>query len=123
MIFAVSLRLLLLISGEQDHIVPWAIANASDKQQKDNGGVTQITQIADITESRADDRQWMARGRRHRARVHQSGSSRCTGIGPPQPRRWGERRRVVAPRQVPPSLRVPPRAPQIPIARFVVGSL
>jgi hypothetical protein len=39
--------------------VPWAIANAADKQQKDNGGVTQIT------ESRADDRQWMAQGRQH----------------------------------------------------------
>ena len=34
----------LLISGEQDHTVPWAIANASDNQQKDKCRVTQITE-------------------------------------------------------------------------------
>jgi non-heme chloroperoxidase len=33
---------LLIISGEQDHTVPWAIANASYKQQKKNEGVTEI---------------------------------------------------------------------------------
>jgi pimeloyl-ACP methyl ester carboxylesterase len=36
---------LLIISGEQDHTVPWAIANASYKQQKDNQGVTEIVEI------------------------------------------------------------------------------
>ena len=36
---------LLIISGEQDHTVPWAIANASYKQQTDNEGVTEITEI------------------------------------------------------------------------------
>jgi pimeloyl-ACP methyl ester carboxylesterase len=36
---------LLIISGEQDHTVPWAIANASYKQQADNPGVTEITEI------------------------------------------------------------------------------
>jgi pimeloyl-ACP methyl ester carboxylesterase len=36
---------LLIISGEKDHTVPWAIANASFKQQKDNEGVTEITEI------------------------------------------------------------------------------
>jgi non-heme chloroperoxidase len=36
---------LLIISGEQDHTVPWAIANASYKKQKRNEGVTEITEI------------------------------------------------------------------------------
>jgi pimeloyl-ACP methyl ester carboxylesterase len=36
---------LLVISGEKDNTVPWAIANASYKQQTDNEGVTEITEI------------------------------------------------------------------------------
>jgi pimeloyl-ACP methyl ester carboxylesterase len=36
---------LLLISGEQDNTVPWAIANASYKKQKRNAGVTEIVEI------------------------------------------------------------------------------
>jgi non-heme chloroperoxidase len=36
---------LLIISGEKDHTVPWSIANASYKQQKDNDGVTEIVEI------------------------------------------------------------------------------
>jgi non-heme chloroperoxidase len=36
---------LLIISGEKDHTVPWAIANASYKQQQDNKGVTEIVEI------------------------------------------------------------------------------
>ena len=36
---------LLIISGEMDHTVPWAIANASYKQQTDNEGVTEIIEI------------------------------------------------------------------------------
>ena len=36
---------LLIISGERDHTVPWAIANAAYKQQKDNPGVTEIVEI------------------------------------------------------------------------------
>jgi non-heme chloroperoxidase len=36
---------LLLISGERDHTVPWAIVNASYKQQQDNQGVTEIEKI------------------------------------------------------------------------------
>ncbi|HEX4344255.1 MAG TPA: alpha/beta hydrolase [Solirubrobacteraceae bacterium] len=37
---------LLLISGEQDNTVPWAIVNASYKKQKRNEGVTEIEKIA-----------------------------------------------------------------------------
>ena len=36
---------LLIISGEQDHTVPWAIANASYKKQKRNESVTEIVEI------------------------------------------------------------------------------
>jgi non-heme chloroperoxidase len=36
---------LLIVSGEQDHTVPWAIANASFKKQKRNEGVTEIVEI------------------------------------------------------------------------------
>jgi non-heme chloroperoxidase len=36
---------LLIISGEMDHTVPWAIANASFKQQQNNEGVTEILEI------------------------------------------------------------------------------
>jgi hypothetical protein len=34
-----------VISGEKDHTVPWAIANASYKPQEDNPGVTEIVEI------------------------------------------------------------------------------
>ena len=36
---------LLIISGEKDHTVPWAIANASFKKQKRNENVTEIVEI------------------------------------------------------------------------------
>jgi pimeloyl-ACP methyl ester carboxylesterase len=37
---------LLIISGERDHTVPWAIANASYKKQRRNDSVTEITEMA-----------------------------------------------------------------------------
>jgi esterase/lipase len=37
---------LLIMDGELDHTVPWAIANASFQQQKRNEGVTEILKIA-----------------------------------------------------------------------------
>ncbi len=36
---------LLIIAGEEDHTVPWAISNASYKKQKRNQGVTEIVEI------------------------------------------------------------------------------
>jgi len=36
---------LLIMDGEKDHTVPWAIANASYKRQKRNPGVTEIKQM------------------------------------------------------------------------------
>jgi len=37
---------LLILDGEKDNTVPWAIANASYKRQKRNAGVTEIKKIA-----------------------------------------------------------------------------
>jgi pimeloyl-ACP methyl ester carboxylesterase len=37
---------LLIIDGELDHTVPWAIANASFKQQRRNEGITEIAKVA-----------------------------------------------------------------------------
>ncbi|MEO8034914.1 MAG: alpha/beta hydrolase, partial [Acidobacteriota bacterium] len=36
---------MLILSGEKDNTVPWAIANASFKQQKANAGITEIVEI------------------------------------------------------------------------------
>ena len=36
---------LLIICGERNHAVPWAIANAAYKRQRDNEGVTEIVKI------------------------------------------------------------------------------
>ena len=36
---------LLILSGEKDHVVPWAIANASFKHQQKNANVTEIKEI------------------------------------------------------------------------------
>jgi pimeloyl-ACP methyl ester carboxylesterase len=36
---------LLILDGEKDHTVPWAIANAAYKRQKRNPGVTEITKM------------------------------------------------------------------------------
>jgi non-heme chloroperoxidase len=36
---------LLIISGDQDHTVPWSIANGSYKKQKRNPGVTEIVKM------------------------------------------------------------------------------
>jgi non-heme chloroperoxidase len=36
---------LLILDGEKDHVVPWAIANASYKRQRRNDGVTEIMKV------------------------------------------------------------------------------
>jgi len=36
---------LLILEGEKDHVVPWAIANASYKRQRRNEGVTEIMKV------------------------------------------------------------------------------
>jgi non-heme chloroperoxidase len=49
---------LLIVSGEKDHTVPWAIANASYKQQKDNPGVTEIIEMKNRGHALTIDSGW-----------------------------------------------------------------
>jgi pimeloyl-ACP methyl ester carboxylesterase len=49
---------LLIVSGEKDHTVPWAIANASFKKQKRNEGVTEIVEMPDRGHALTIDSGW-----------------------------------------------------------------
>jgi pimeloyl-ACP methyl ester carboxylesterase len=49
---------LLIIDGEKDHTVPWAIANASFKRQQRNPGVTEIKKIPNRGHSLTIDSGW-----------------------------------------------------------------
>jgi non-heme chloroperoxidase len=49
---------LLIIDGEKDHTVPWAIANASYKRQRRNQAVTEIVKIPNRGHSLTIDSGW-----------------------------------------------------------------
>jgi len=49
---------LLIIDGEKDHTVPWAIANASYKKQARNEGVTEIVKIPNRGHALTVDSGW-----------------------------------------------------------------
>jgi pimeloyl-ACP methyl ester carboxylesterase len=49
---------LLIISGEKDNTVPWAIANASYKKQKRNPGVTEIVEMPNRGHALVVDSGW-----------------------------------------------------------------
>ncbi len=49
---------LLVISGEKDNTVPWAIANASFKRQRRNAGVTEIVEIKNRGHALTIDSGW-----------------------------------------------------------------
>ncbi len=49
---------LLIISGEKDHTVPWAIANASYKRQRANPNVTEILELPNRGHSLVIDNGW-----------------------------------------------------------------
>jgi pimeloyl-ACP methyl ester carboxylesterase len=49
---------LLIIDGEKDNTVPWAIANASYKRQSRNEGVTEIEKVPDRGHSLTIDSGW-----------------------------------------------------------------
>jgi non-heme chloroperoxidase len=49
---------LLIIDGEKDHTVPWAIANASYKRQRRNPGVTEIVKIPNRGHALTIDHGW-----------------------------------------------------------------
>jgi pimeloyl-ACP methyl ester carboxylesterase len=49
---------LLIIDGEKDHTVPWAIANAAYKRQSHNPGVTEIVKMENRGHSLTIDHGW-----------------------------------------------------------------
>jgi len=49
---------LLIIDGEKDHTVPWAIANAAYHRQRHNSGVTEIVQMPNRGHSLTIDHGW-----------------------------------------------------------------
>jgi pimeloyl-ACP methyl ester carboxylesterase len=49
---------MLIIDGEKDHTVPWAIANAAYQKQRHNDGVTEIRQIPNRGHSLTIDSGW-----------------------------------------------------------------
>ena len=49
---------LLIIDGEKDHTVPWAIANAAYKKQRRNPGVTEIVKVPNRGHSLTIDHGW-----------------------------------------------------------------
>lgn len=49
---------LLIISGDKDHTVPWAIANASYRREKANPGVTEIVRIPGHGHALTIDDRW-----------------------------------------------------------------
>ena len=49
---------LLIIEGEKDHTVPWAIAKAAYDRQKVNPGVTEIVKIPNRGHSLTIDHGW-----------------------------------------------------------------
>ena len=49
---------LLIIEGEKDHTVPWAIANAAYKRQRRNPAVTEIVKIPNRGHSLTIDHGW-----------------------------------------------------------------
>jgi len=56
---------LLIIEGEKDHTVPWAIANGAYKRQKRNEAVTEIVKIPNRGHSLTIDSGWREAPRRH----------------------------------------------------------
>ncbi|MGC5037238.1 alpha/beta hydrolase [Streptomyces sp. DT190] len=49
---------LLIISGEKDHTVPWALSNASYKRQRRNPGITEIIEMKDRGHALTIDHGW-----------------------------------------------------------------
>ncbi|MFF9810575.1 alpha/beta hydrolase [Streptomyces coeruleorubidus] len=49
---------LLIISGEKDHTVPWALSSASYRRQRRNPGITEIIEIKDRGHSLTIDHGW-----------------------------------------------------------------
>jgi non-heme chloroperoxidase len=76
---------LLIIDGEKDHTVPWAIANAAYKRQRHNDNVTEIVQIPDRGHSLTIDSGWREvaeQALRFVQRFTESSAERASDSGP-----------------------------------------
>jgi non-heme chloroperoxidase len=51
---------MLVVTGEKDNIVPFALANAAFKRQRRNPGVTELVEIPDAGHSLVIDSRWSA---------------------------------------------------------------
>ena len=71
---------LLIIEGEKDHTVPWAIANAAYKRQRHNPGVTEIVKIPNRGHALTLDHGWQEVARPHS--ISSSASSRPSRARP-----------------------------------------
>lgn len=48
----------MIISGEKDHTVPWALSNAAFKRQEKNEGVTEIVEMPGRGHALTIDSNW-----------------------------------------------------------------
>jgi len=49
---------MLILGGDKDHTVPWAVTNAAYKQQRDNAGVTEIVELPGRSHALTIDDGW-----------------------------------------------------------------
>ena len=78
---------LLIIEGEKDHTVPWAIANASFKRQRHNPAVTEIEKVPNRGHSLTIDSGWREVAERALAFVKRFTGGTTRGTTPNQPER------------------------------------
>jgi pimeloyl-ACP methyl ester carboxylesterase len=71
---------LLIISGEKDHTVPWAVANSSYKRQEGNAAVTEIIEIKGRGHALTIDNGWREAPTRHWASSNGSYSSHSSSV-------------------------------------------
>ncbi len=86
---------LLIISGEKDHTVPWAIAHASYKRQRRNPGITEIREVPNRGHSLTIDSGWREVAEIALAFVKQHHPARAVEAAPAAPAgaRLGDERR------------------------------
>ena len=86
---------LLIIDGEKDHTVPWAIANAAYKRQRRNPGVTEIVKMPNRGHSLTIDHGWpeVAADRARLRQAVRPGQAELAGPDLPPCRRHARRRR------------------------------
>ena len=77
---------LLILDGEKDHTVPWAIANASFKRQRHNPGVTEIEKVPNRGHSLTIDSGWREVAERALAFVQRFAPGTTDGHDPIQQR-------------------------------------